>query len=346
MIKVAICGGSGYAGAELLRLLAAHPQAKVTAVTSEKSQGKSPLELFPHLVGYEHLVYEPMQPEVLLKKTDLFFLALPHSASQAAVALFYKAGKKVIDFSADYRLKDPAVYWEWYKTPHKHKAVLKSAVYGLPELHRARIKKTRLVANPGCYPTSAILALYPALKAGLIKTEGIVVDSKSGVSGAGRQSDVKYSFCELNQGFSAYGIAVHRHTPEIEQELSDIVKKPVKVNFTPHLLPVDRGILTTAYAQLAKKASTEEVLSIYKKAYKDEPFVRVLETEKFPNVKHVKGTNRCDIGLKVNTRTNTLIIVAVIDNLVKGAAGAAVQNMNVMMGFPEGAALGQTAVFP
>jgi len=346
MINVGICGGSGYTGAELLRILALHPHVKVTASTSERSLGKSPAELFPHLAGYEHLVYEPLVPDALLEKADLFFMALPHSASQAAVALFFKKGKKVIDLSADYRLKDPAIYEEWYKTPHLYKAVLKNAVYGLPELHRAKIKNAGLIANPGCYPTGAILGLYPALKSGLVETEGIVIDSKSGASGAGRQADVKYSFCEMNEGFMAYGIAAHRHTPEIEQELSGITKKPVRVNFTPHLLPVDRGILTTAYAKLAKKASTEEVLSIYKKIYRGEPFVRVLDAEKFPNIKAVKGTNRCDIGLKVNARTNTLIIVSAIDNLVKGASGLAVQNMNIMMGFPEDAGLKQIALFP
>jgi len=346
MTKIAICGGSGYTGAELLRILALHPDSKVVAVTSERSQGKSPADLFPHLAGYEHLVYEPLLPDKLLKKADLFFMALPHSASQAAVAFFFKKGKKVIDLSADYRLKDPAVYEEWYKTPHSNKGVLKSAVYGLPELHRARIKKTSLIANPGCYPTGAILALYPALKGGLIDPESLIIDSKSGTSGAGRQTDVKYSFCERNEDFMAYGIGTHRHTPEIEQELSVIIKKPVKVNFTPHLLPVDRGILTTVYASLAKKATTLEVLSLYKRLYRGEPFVRVLEAEKFPNIKAVRGSNRCDIGLKVNTRTNTLVIVSAIDNLVKGASGAAVQNMNVMMGFPEDTGLKQVALFP
>ncbi len=345
-LKVAICGGSGYAGAELLRILAGHPHATVTAVTSEKSSGKSPVDLFPHLATYAGLLYEPLEPETLLKKADLFFMALPHKASQPAVATFFNSGKKVIDLSADFRLKDPAVYEEWYKTPHEQRDVLKNAVYGLPELHRAKIKRARLVANPGCYPTGSILGVYPALKAGLVQPESIVIDSKSGASGAGRQSDVKYSFCEVNDSFMAYGIATHRHTPEIEQELSAIAGGELAVNFTPHLLPLDRGIISTIYLKLKKKASSEDAVKIYQKAYKNEPFVRVLEGEKLPVLKAVRGTNRCDIGMKVNQRTGTLVVVTAIDNLVKGASGQAVHNMNLMMGFPEDAGLTALAVYP
>lgn len=346
MLKAAICGGSGYTGAELLRILAGHPEVKVTAITSERSQGKSPVEIYPHLAGYEHLVYEPLVPDALFNKADFFFMALPHRASQPAVALFYKSGKKIVDLSADFRLKDPAVYEKWYKVPHDYQGVLKGAVYGLPELHRAKIKRSRLVANPGCYPTTAILALYPALKAGLIDPDWIVIDSKSGTSGAGRQADTKYSFCEVNEGFMAYSVATHRHTPEIEQELRAISKREIKVNFTPHLLPVNRGMLSTVYTRLIKRTGTAEILSIYKRTYRDEPFLRVLDEGKFPNISAVKGTNRCDIGLKADERTGTLIIVSAIDNLVKGASGMAVQNMNIMMGFPEETGLRQIAAFP
>ncbi|MDA8089944.1 MAG: N-acetyl-gamma-glutamyl-phosphate reductase [Nitrospiraceae bacterium] len=347
MLKVAICGASGYAGAELLRLLSGHPGVQVAAVTSERSSGKNPAALFPHLSKYgENLFFEPLEPAILLEKADFFFMALPHAASQPAVALLFKEGKKVVDLSADYRIKDPAVYEEWYKVEHKHRDVLKKAVYGLPELHRAKIKKASLVANPGCYPTGAILGIYPALKSGLASPEGIIVDSKSGASGAGRQSDVRFSFCEVNEGFKAYSVAAHRHTPEIEQETSQAAKKQVTINFTPHLLPVNRGILSTIYLKAAKKLTTGSAISLYEKAYRDEPFVRVLGADELPNINAVKGTNRCDIGLRFDARTGTLIVITAIDNLVKGAAGQAIHNMNLMMGFPEDTALSTLAAFP
>ncbi len=346
-LKVAICGASGYAGAELLRILSWHPGVEVVSVTSERSGGKSPVELYPHLNKYDYLLFEPLSPEILAGKADFFFMALPHKASQPAVALLYRKGKKIVDLSADFRLKDPSVYEQWYKVPHNQRDVLKKAVYGLPELHRARIKKAGLVANPGCYPTGAILGAYPALKSGLASPEGIIVDSKSGTSGAGRQSDIRFSFCEVNEGFRAYSVASHRHTPEIEQELSAIAKREtLTINFTPHLLPVNRGILSTIYLKTAKKTTTEEALSIYRKTYRNEPFVRVLAPGALPDISSVRGTNRCDIGMKLDERTGTLIVITAIDNLVKGAAGQAVHNMNLMMGFPEETGLAQPAVFP
>jgi N-acetyl-gamma-glutamyl-phosphate reductase len=346
MVKVAICGGSGYTGAELLRILAQHPGVQVTAVTSERSAGKRVADIFPHLLKYSSLVYEPMDPARLLSKADIFFLALPHAESQEAVEFFFSKGKKVIDLSADFRLSDASVYEEWYKTPHHFPNTLKKAVYGLPELYRKAIRKTRLIANPGCYPTSAILALYPAIRDGLIDLDTIVVDSKSGTSGAGRKADVSISFCEVNEGFKAYGIGTHRHTPEIEQELSHIAGKPVMIDFTPHLVPMDRGIVTTAYAQLKKKLSTGNVLNYYNRRYAKEPFVTVLEEGLYPNAKHVRGSNYCLIGIKVNERTNTLVMVSTIDNLVKGASGQAVQNMNIMLGLEETVALEGMAICP
>ncbi|MBF0559987.1 MAG: N-acetyl-gamma-glutamyl-phosphate reductase [Nitrospirae bacterium] len=346
MIKVAICGGSGYTGAELLRILLMHPEVEITAVTSEKSAGKRVTDLFPHLHRYAHLVFEPLNKDELAGKADLFFLALPHAASQEAVDFFYKKGKKVIDLSADYRLADTAVYEEWYKTPHNFKGTLKEAVYGLPELHRERIKKAQLVANPGCYPTGAILGLYPAIKAGIIDTATIIIDSKSGTSGAGRKAETAYAYCEVNEGFKAYAIAAHRHTPEIEQELSTIAGKKLIVNFTPHLLPVDRGIFSTIYVKAAEALDTGDVLKLYNTTYATEQFVNVLEEGVFPNIINVRGSNYCAIGLKVNKRTGTLIIVTAIDNLVKGASGQAVQNMNLVMGFPETTGLESLALFP
>ncbi|MDA8388120.1 MAG: N-acetyl-gamma-glutamyl-phosphate reductase [Nitrospiraceae bacterium] len=346
VLKAAVCGASGYAGAELLRILAGHPGVEVVSVTSEKSRGISPVVLYPHLQKYGRLTYEPLVPEDLARKADFFFMALPHRTSQPAVALIFREGKRIVDLSADFRLKDPSAYEKWYNNPHNHRDVLKKAVYGLPELHRARIKNAGLVANPGCYPTGAILGVYPALKSGIASPEGIIVDSKSGASGAGRQADPRFSFCEVNEGFRAYSVASHRHTPEMEQELSAVAKQTVTINFTPHLLPVNRGILTTIYLKTAKKTTTEKALSVYQKQYANEQFVRVLAPGALPDISAVRGTNRCDIGLVLDERTGTLIVVTAIDNLVKGAAGQAVHNMNIMMGFPEETGLGQLAVFP
>ncbi len=350
MIKIAICGGSGYTGAELLRILSGHPEVEITAVTSEKSAGKRVTDLFPHLHKYSRLVYEPLDKEKILNKADVFFMALPHAASQEAVDYFFKKGKKVIDLSADFRLSDAAVYEEWYKTPHNYADTLKIAVYGLPELYREKIKHSSLIANPGCYPTSAILGLYPAIKEGIIDIDNIIIDSKSGTSGAGRKADTAFSYCEVNEGFKAYGIAVHRHTPEIEQELSGIAGEKITVNFTPHLVPMDRGIISTMYGRIRekslKKAETAEIISVYKKYYDAEPFVNVLDEGVYPNAKNVRGSNFVEIGLKVNKRTNTLIVVSAIDNLVKGASGQAVQNMNIMTGIKETTSLESLAVFP
>lgn len=346
MVKIGICGGSGYTGSELLRILSGHPHVEITVVTSEKSAGRSISEVFPHLHKYSNLIYEPLNKEEIVNKAEIFFMALPHGASQEAVNFFLKTGKKVIDLSADFRLKDPKIYENWYKIPHSFPEILNDAVYGLPELYREKIKKASLIANPGCYPTSVILGLYPAIKDALIDTDSIVIDSKSGTSGAGRKGEISFSYCEVNEGFKAYGIAVHRHTPEIEQELSIIAEKKVVVNFTPHLVPMDRGILSTMYARLIEKMDTKDVLSIYKKFYSDEPFINILQEGTYPNTKNVRGSNYCDIGIKVDKRTNTLIVISCIDNLVKGASGQAVQNMNIMMGFEETTALNSLALFP
>jgi N-acetyl-gamma-glutamyl-phosphate reductase len=346
MIRVFICGGSGYTGSELLRILSKHPDVEITGVSSQKSAGKFVPELFPHLRSYANLAYQPLIKEEILDKADLFFMALPHGESQAAVDYFFRHGKMVIDLSADYRLRDAGIYASWYKVPHACQATLKKAVYGLPEVYRGKIKKARLIANPGCYPTGAILGFLPAVRNRLVDPSSLVIDSKSGTSGAGRKADLSVAYCEVNEGFKAYAIGTHRHTPEIEQELSLLAGKNVVVNFTPHLLPVDRGILTTIYARLAKKTGAGALEKIYREAYQGEPFVRVLPDGMYPNIKNVRGTNYCDIGLKLNERTNTLIVVTAIDNLVKGASGQAVQNMNIMAGLQETLSLDALAAYP
>ena len=341
MLRVAICGGSGYTGAELLRLLSGHKRVRVVAVTSERSAGKSPADLYGNLYAYRNLKFQPLRQEKLLERADLFFMALPHGASQAAVDFFYRSGKKVIDLSADFRLKDPLLYEQWYGVPHNFRGTLRRAVYGLPELGlRDKIKKATLIANPGCYPTGALLGLYPALKGGLVKKSSpIILDSKSGTSGAGRKANEEFAYCGVNEDLRAYAIGTHRHTPEIEQGIATITRTKTMVNFTPHLVPMDRGILSTIYLQLKNKTTLKEALGVFRKAYAREPFVRVLREGAYPSTKDVRGSNFCDIGLQVDSRTGTLVVVTAIDNLVKGASGAAVQNMNLMMGFKETTAL-------
>jgi N-acetyl-gamma-glutamyl-phosphate reductase len=346
MLRVFICGGSGYTGEELLRILASHPGVTVTGVSSEKSAGKAVTDLFPHLRKFSYLKYEPLRKEEILAKGDIFFMALPHGTSQEAVDFLFRQGKTVIDLSADYRLRDPETYERWYKVPHRFQSTLKKAVFGLPEIYRNKIRRARLIANPGCYPTGAILGLLPALRNKMINISSIVIDSKSGTTGAGRKADLAVSFCEVNEGFKAYAVGTHRHTPEIEQELSLLAGNSITIDFVPHLLPVDRGILTTIYAPLVKQRKVNDVVKIYQNAYRKEPFVRVLEYGIYPNIKNVRGTNICEIGLKINERTNTLIVVTAIDNLVKGASGQAVHNMNIMMGFAEKTALDTLALFP
>ncbi|MCX8070010.1 MAG: N-acetyl-gamma-glutamyl-phosphate reductase [Thermodesulfovibrionales bacterium] len=346
MINIAICGASGYTGAELLRILSQHPNVKITSITSEQSAGKRVVDLYPHLVTLKDLVFEPLDKETIINKADLFFLALPHGASQDAVNYFYKKGKKVIDLSADYRLRDIEIYQQWYKIPHKYPDTLIEAVYGLPELYREQISKADLIANPGCYPTTAILGLMPALRHNLIDIDSIVIDSKSGVTGAGRKAEISLSFSETNEGFRAYGIATHRHRPEIEQELSQISKSQIKISFTPHLLPLDRGILSTIYCKMRQDIDTKEVLSFYKETYEHEPFVIVMDEGLLPDLKDVRGSNYCMISVVIDKRINYLVIVSVIDNLVKGASGQAVQNMNIMMGFDETTGLNQLGLFP
>ncbi len=341
MLNVAILGGSGYTGCELLRLLLSHPKVKVTAVTSERSSGSSISDTFLNFRN-TNLKFNSLNIKVLTKKADLFFLCLPHKTSQKTVAFLHNAGKKVIDLSADYRLKNAQVYKEWYNTTHLFSPLLKKAVYGLPEIYREKIRNASIVANPGCYPVSAILALAPIIGENFIDTNSIIVDSKSGASGAGRSPIQAFMFSEANESVKAYSIAVHRHTPEIEQELSFISKKKINIIFTPHLMPMDRGILSTTYVRLKKKINLSDIQKLYQDFYRNEPFVRVLKNGVYPFTKGVKGSNFCDLSVFLDNHADrgyTLIIVSVIDNLLKGASGSAVQNMNIMYGFNETAGL-------
>ncbi|MCK4739863.1 MAG: N-acetyl-gamma-glutamyl-phosphate reductase [Deltaproteobacteria bacterium] len=334
MTKVAIIGGSGYTGYELLRLLAGHEKVEVCAITSRQFKGTSIEDEFPSLKGfYEGRIFIDANDYTSID-ADIFFLCLPHSAGMEAVKTLINAGKKVIDLSADFRIKDPAIYEEWY-TKHTAKELIAEAVYGLPELYREKIRTARLIANPGCYPTSVVLGLLPLLKDNLIDTNSIIIDSKSGSSGAGRTPGKELNFVEESLNFKAYKVGEHRHTPEIEQELSAIAKTSLNVSFTPHLLPVSRGILSTIYANLHGTNSTEELLKVSSEFYDGEPFIRILSSGKLPELDDVRGTNFCDIGLKVDARTGRVIVISAIDNLTKGASGAAIQNMNLMVGFDE-----------
>ena len=346
MLKVAVIGASGYTGVELLRLLHCHPEVAVTCITSEQSAGKPVADVFPTLRKRYGQTLENLEPVRVADKADFIFTALPHKAAMEVVPTFLRLGKRVVDLSADYRFHDAAVYEEWYE-PHMNPDLLSEAVYGLPEVRRDKIVGARLVGNPGCYPTSVILALQPLLRNGLIDPATIIADSKSGVSGAGRGAKVDNLYCEVNEGFKAYGVGgVHRHTPEIEQELSLLAGAKVTISFTPHLVPMDRGILSTVYARLTTTKSGAELAALFADYYGGEQFVRVLPSGSYPSTAHVRGANFCDLGVAVDERTGRVIVVSAIDNLVKGAAGQAVQNMNIMCGFPEGLGLEGLPLFP
>lgn len=344
-IKAAIFGASGYTGQELTRILSGHPQVELVAVTSRRFAGKAVSDVFPSLCGLTSLKYEDATPERIAGLCDVAFLALPHGVSMDIAPAFVKAGKKVIDLSADYRIRDLPTYEKWY-AKHKSAVLLADAVYGLPELYRSTIETSSLIANPGCYPTSIILGLAPALKNGLVDPSTIIADSASGVSGAGRDPLIGSLFCEVDGGFKAYKVGNHRHTPEIEQELAYLAGEAFAVTFTPHLLPVKRGILSTLYATLKKEISVGELRELYASFYHAEAFVRVCPEGVYPNVSSVAGSNYCDIGVAVDLRTRRIIVLSAIDNLIKGAAGQAVQNMNIMCSLPEDSGLKTAPLYP
>lgn len=345
MLKVGIYGASGYTGQELLRLLLRHPQTEIVALTSRRYAGVSVSDIYPVFIGLTDLAFIDASPDDVAGLADIVFLALPHGVSMKVAPVFLKAGKKVIDLSADFRLRDVAAYEQWYGR-HTAPDVIKESVYGIPELYRDDIVTARLVANPGCYPTSVILGLAPLLRADWIENTSIIVDAKSGVSGAGREPQVGTLFCEVDEGFKAYKVGQHRHTPEMEQEISLLAGHDVRISFTPHLLPLSRGILSTIYATLQKDVTTAELIDLYRTFYEGKNFVRVYKAGNLPNISSVRGSNYCDIGLTVDKRTKRVIIISTIDNLIKGASGQAIQNMNLMCGLNEDTGLNMVSLFP
>lgn len=349
-VKVAIIGASGYSGEELVRLLLGHPHAELVAVTSRQYAGQSVAQVFPRFASHPRaraLKFSEPDAAALAGLAQIVFLALPHGVAVEYAVPLNQAGVRVIDLSADFRLRRAEVYKEFYAHDHPAPALLSQAVYGLPEVYRDRIRDALLIASPGCYPTSILLPVLPLLRAGLIKAEGIIADSLSGVSGAGRKAELAYLFCECNESVRPYGLPKHRHLSEIEQELGFAAGKPVTIQFTPHLIPVNRGILTTLYLAPAQHFQTpaemaalgDAIAQCYAAAYQDEPFVRVLEGGALPDTKNVVGTNVVELAWRLDPRTGRLIVMSAEDNIVKGASGQAVQSMNIACGFAETAGL-------
>ena len=344
MIRAGVVGATGYAGAELVRILAGHPDVDLTVVTSRQYAGKPFAAVFPSMMGRVDLICETFDNDRVGEKTDVVFLALPHKLPMAFVPGLLGQGKKIVDLSADFRFANPAAYEAVYQ-PHTAKDLLKQSVYGLCEVFRTRIAKADLIGNPGCYPTSVILPLYPLIKNGFLDTDSIIADSKSGVSGAGRSLSLTALYCEVTESFKAYKVDGHRHQPEMNEILSLAAEAPVNITFVPHLLPMSRGMESTIYANLKKHVTRQDIHECFTAFYSDCPFIRITDNGRPPDTAHVRGTNFCDIGFVLEKGKNRIILMSVIDNLVKGAAGQAVQNMNLMMGLPESAGL-NTVPFP
>lgn len=349
-VRAAIVGASGYSGEELVRLLLNHPHVDLTAVTSRASAGQTVAQVFPRFASHPEarsLRFSDPNSAVLATQADVVFLALPHGVAAEFAVPLQAAGVNVIDLSADFRLRSAAVYQEFYTHEHPAPELLSRAVYGLPEVYRDQIRTASLIASPGCYPTSILLPTLPLLRSRLIRPAGIIADSLSGVSGAGRKAEADYLFCECNESVRPYGVPKHRHLSEIEQELSLAAGEPVTIQFTPHLIPVNRGILTTLYlsptrhfAQAEEAAAlSEEIAACYRAAYGREPFVRVLEGKALPDTKNVVGTNTLELAWRLDPRTGRLIVMSAEDNIIKGASGQAIQSMNILYGFPETAGL-------
>lgn len=338
MTRVGIIGATGYTGAELVRLLCAHPDIELTVLTSRQYEGRRFDQVYPAMTGIIDLSCEAFSVNGLCDKADFVFTALPHGLPMQYIPELVSRGKKVVDLSADFRFGDPAMYESVYQT-HSAKELIKKAVYGLTEVYSDKLRNASLVGNPGCYPTSILLPLVPLLKDNLIDFHSIIADSKSGVSGAGRSLSLTAHFCEVNESLKAYKIATHRHTPEIEEILSEQACKPITISFVPHLVPITRGMLSTIYVNLNKNISADTVRKCLNSFYANSPFVRIRPEGQPPDTLYVRGTNYCDIGLKMDERNNRMIIVSAIDNLMKGASGQAVQNMNIMLGLEETAGL-------
>ncbi len=345
-MKVGIIGASGYTGAELLRLLAGHGEAEVGYITANTYSATRVSSLYPHLAAYDDLTFGDFDLDTATASADLFFVALPHSKSMEVVPALYAAGAKVIDLSADYRLNTPESYEQWYGNAHTSPDLLSTAVYGLPEFFREDIKSASLIAVPGCYPTAVMLAVAPLLKAGIISKQGLIADAKSGVSGAGRSLSLTTHFAQCNESVGPYNVGVHRHTPEIHLYLSRLAGSTVSLLFAPHLVPMNRGILATCYGHLSGEASTADLLKACQDFYAASPFVVVLPTGEYPQTKNVQGSNYCHLGVMADGTTNTAVAMCAIDNLVKGASGAAVQCMNLMLGYPEDEGLTGLPLFP
>lgn len=346
MIKVGIIGATGYAGSELVRILLGHKDVEIKWYGSRSYIDKKYASIYQNFFQLVDANCMDDNMEVLADQVDVIFTATPQGLCASLVNEEILSKVKIIDLSADFRIKDVKVYEEWYKLEHKSPQFIEEAVYGLCEINREDVKKARLVANPGCYTTCSILTCYPLVKEGIIDPNTIIVDAKSGTSGAGRGAKVDNLFCEVNENMKAYGVATHRHTPEIEEQLGYACGEKITINFTPHLVPMNRGILATAYASLKKDVTYEEVKAIYDKYYADEKFVRVLKKDVCPQTKWVEGSNYVDVNFKIDPRTNRIIMMGAIDNLVKGAAGQAVQNMNLMFGLKESEGLELVPMFP
>ncbi len=334
MLKVAVVGATGYAGEELLKILIKHPQVEICSVSAKIDKPRKISEIFPEFAGKLDLVCQEPDFAQIVPNCDLAFLALPHRVSMEIAPEFLKQGKKVIDLSADYRLKEPLVYEQWYGLGHKDPGHLSQAVYGLPEVYREKIKQAKLIANPGCYPTGIMLGCFPLLAQGLAENNSIIADAKTGLSGAGREKEAEL-IPQMQDNFRAYKVDAHQHSPEINQELSIFANAKIEVTFTPYLIPIKRGILSTMYFQLKKTISQKEAEELHQDFYQDEPYVKVLPQGEFPQLKAVTETNFCHIGMKINTQKKLAIVISAIDNLVKGASGQAVQNMNIIYGFKE-----------
>lgn len=341
MIKASIIGATGYAGIELVRLLQGHPEVNILHMASQTYADKSISEVYPNFSGISDDVFVDVDLAEISQQSDVVFVSLPHGVSAQTVKKLRQEQCKVIDLSGDFRYKSILKYEQWYNIKHPFPEMLTESVYGLPELHREKLKNASLVANPGCYTTCSILGLAPLVSNEIIDPYSIIIDAKSGASGAGRGVSQALHFCEVNENIKAYGVATHRHTSEIEQELSTLAGYEISLSFTPHLLPIKRGILCTMYANLKTSVSYEDISGMFSKFYREEPFVHICKEGCLPEVKFVNGSNRCQIGFVVDKRLNRIIVVSAIDNLIKGAGGQAVQNMNIMFGFDETTALAQ-----